>query len=89
MLAESTTIGSTLSILDAYGANDDVLTSVASTLTTSLTMYPKYSTHRIYYVGDNYIESLSKQELILAEKLINEKIDTVENEQVKVKQLKI
>lgn len=89
MLAESTTIGSTLSILDAYGANDDVLTSVASTLTTSLTMYPKYSTHRIYYVGDNYIQSLSKQELILAEKLINEKIDTVENEQVKVKQLKI
>ena len=52
-------------------------------------MYPKYSTHRIYYVGDNYIQSLSKQELILAEKLINEKIDTVENEQVKVKQLKI
>ena len=89
MLAESTTIGSTLSILDAYGANDDVLTSVASTLTTSLTMYPKYSTHRIYYVGDNYIQSLSKQELVLAEKLINEKIDTVENEQVKVKQLKI
>ncbi|MBR6948595.1 MAG: hypothetical protein IKH54_00240 [Bacilli bacterium] len=89
MLAESTTIGSTLSILDAYGANDDVLTSVASTLTTSLTMYPKYSTHRIYYVGDNYIQSLSKQELVLAEKLINEKIDTVENEEVKVKQLKI
>ena len=39
MLAESTTIGSTLSILDAYGANDDVLTSVASTLTTSISKY--------------------------------------------------
>lgn len=89
MLAETTTISSTLSILDAYGANDDVLTSVASTLTTSLTMYPKYSTHRIYYVGDNYIQSLSNQELVYAEKELNKKLDSIEREQVKVKQLKI
>lgn len=89
MLAETTTISSTLSLLDAYGANDDVLTSVASTLTTSLTMYPRYDPHRIYYVGDNYIQSLSNEDLELAEKILNDKIETVEKEQVKVKQLKI
>lgn len=89
MLAESTTISSTLSLLDSLGANDDVLSSVATTLTTSLTMYPRYDPHRVYYVGDNYIQSLSKQELVLSKELLTNKINSLEKEQVKVKQLKI
>ncbi len=82
MLAETTTISSTLSTLDTYGADEDLLTTVGSSLTTSLTAMPNYRVHNYYYYGDSYVKSLSDIELAKLESKLVEKEESLEKNKI-------
>lgn len=64
------TLGSS-TILDYLDVDSDLLTTLATTISTSLTAsHPINNYHYHYYYADNYIKSLSEEQLARADRLL-------------------
>ncbi len=88
MLTNLTTISSTMSGLSLLGVDDDKTSTIGSILTTSLTAGPYHvDIHHHYSYADNYINSLSDEQLASLEAKLEG--TTIENKNENIKQLVI
>lgn len=88
-MTDTTLTLGTSTTLDYFGVDDDLLTTIATTASTSiLASHPINNYHYHYYYANNYIESLSDEQLIAIHKLLNEKEQELEHPKqlIKMKQ---
>jgi len=73
-MTDSTLTLGTSTTLDYLGVDDDTKSTILTTVTSSLSAYhPVNNYHYHYYYSDNYIQSLSDEQLAKAEELLTQK----------------
>lgn len=88
MIIDTGTLTTTACSLSMCDSKEDTISSLVTTLSTYLTMGPRYIEVRNYHMAQSYVDSLSDQQLATLIEKVEEKEQKIETDKIKSNVLK-